>query len=74
MENLNLTFIEEDTHHFLDEFESQEQQDTSIKTDTEQDEVILTTGKPHTDVKLAKQDFLDQHDEQGFPASGGCGH
>ena len=61
MENLNLTFIEEDTHHFLDEFESQEQQDTSIKTDTEQDEVILTTGKPHTDVKLAKQDFLDQN-------------
>lgn len=61
MENLNLTFIEEDTHHFLDEFESEEQQDTSIKTDTEQDEVILTTGKPHTDVKLAKQDFLDQN-------------
>jgi DNA-binding phage protein len=59
MENLNLTFIGEDTHQFLDE--SQEQQDTSIKTDREQDEVILTTGKPHTDVKLAKQDFLDQN-------------
>ena len=59
MENLNLTFIGEDSHQFLDE--SQEQQDTSIKTDREQDEVILTTGKPHTDVKLAKQDFLDQN-------------
>ena len=61
MENLNLTFIEEDPHHFLDEFQSEEQQDTSIKTDQEQDEVILTTGKPHTDVKLAKQDFLEQN-------------
>ena len=59
MENLNLTFIGEDNHQFLDE--SQEQQDTSIKTDREQDEVILTTGKPHTDVKLAKQDFLEQN-------------
>lgn len=59
MENLNLTFIGEDTHQFLDE--SQEQQDTSINTDREQDEVILTTGKPHTDVKLAKQDFLEQN-------------
>lgn len=61
MENLNLTFIDEDSHHFIDEFESQEQQDTSIKTESEQDEVILTTGKPHTDVVQAKQDFIEQN-------------
>ena len=61
MENEDLTFIESDTTQFLDDFQTQEEQDTSIKTDAELDEVFLTTGNPHTDVEVAKKDFVDQN-------------
>jgi len=61
MENEDLTFIESDNTQFLDDFQTEEEQDTSIKTDAELDEVFLTTGNPHTDVVVAKRDFVEQN-------------
>lgn len=61
MENLNSTFIDYDGSKFLDEFETEEQIDTAVKTDSELDEITVTTGTPHNDTKIAKQDFIDQN-------------
>lgn len=57
----NDILIEYDNHKFTDEVSTVEEKDFSVKTDAEFDEIELTTGNPHTNVKVAKQDFLKQN-------------